>query len=61
MALVVIQDPSWLDNKIWEELLEDILIFTNMKLCQAKSPVQHFDEANGAMMQIFVDNIRRMV
>ena len=35
MALVVIQDLSWLDNRIWEELLEDILIFTNMQFVVA--------------------------
>ena len=34
-APVVIQDPSWPDNKIWEELLEDILIFTNMQFVVA--------------------------
>ena len=41
MALVLIQDPSWLDNETWEELLEDILIFTNMKFGEAQFPVQH--------------------
>ena len=61
MALVFIQDPSWLDNGTWEKFLQDILIFTNMKFGEVQFPVQHFDEANGAMMQIFVDNIRRMV
>ena len=45
MALVSIQDPSWLDNETWEELLEDLLAFTNMKFSEAQSQVQHFVKA----------------